>query len=215
MMAKHIMILAGLAPALLVGACADPMDATLNRGVESVHQPVVSRTDYVFDVQTANGALAPGEGARLAGWMESLRLSYGDHIAIDDPAPDTRARGEIAAEVSHYGLQVSHDAPITSAPVTPGTLRVVISRSSASVPDCPDYSLHSEPNFNNDTSSNYGCAVNSNLAAMVANPADLVRGQPGSGTIDQQTSTKAIDAYRKAPVTGTAGLKTENTKESQ
>jgi pilus assembly protein CpaD len=214
MMAKHIMILAGLAPALLVGACADPMGATVNRGVESVHQPVVARTDYVFDVQTAGGALAPGEGSRLAGWMESLRLGYGDHIAIDDPAIDAQARGQIAAQVSRYGLQLSHDAPVTAAPVTPGTLRVVISRSSAEVPGCPDWSLQSTPNFNNNTASNYGCAINSNLAAMVANPADLVRGQPGAETIDQQTSTKAIDAYRKAAPTGQAGLKAESTKGS-
>jgi pilus assembly protein CpaD len=215
MMTKQILILAGFAPALLVSACADPAGVTVNRGVESVHQPVVSRTDYVFDVQTANGALAPGEHERLVGWMQSLRLTYGDRVSIDDPAVDARARGEIAADVSRYGLQLSHDAPITSAPVTPGTLRVVISRNSASVPGCPDYSLRMEPNFNNDTSSNYGCGVNSNLAAMVANPADLVRGQPGAETIDQQTSTKAIDAYRKAPTTGAAGLKTESTKESQ
>jgi pilus assembly protein CpaD len=215
MMAKHIMILAGLAPALLVGACADPAGVTVNRGVESVHQPVVSRTDYVFDVQTAGGALAPGEFARLAGWMQSLRLTYGDHVAIDDPATDYRARGEIAAEVSRYGLQLSQDAPITAAPVTPGTLRVVISRSSAHVPGCPDYSLKMEPNFNNDTASNYGCGINSNLASMVANPADLVRGQPGAETIDQQTSNKAIDAYRKAPPTGQGGLKQESTKEIQ
>jgi len=214
MLAKHIMILAGLAPALALGACADQPGVTVNRGLESVHQPVVARTDYVFDVQTAGGALAPGEGARLAGWMESLRLGYGDHVAIDDPAADAQARGEIAAQVSRYGLQLSHDAPVTAAPVTPGTLRVVISRSSASVPGCPDWSLKDEPNFNNNTASNFGCAINSNLAAMVANPADFVRGQPGAETIDQQTSTKAIDAYRKAPTTGAAGLKSESTKES-
>ena len=29
--------------------------------------------------------------------------------------------------------------------------------------------------------SNFGCAVNGNLAAMVANPSDLVHGREGSG----------------------------------
>ena len=41
---------------------------------------------------------------------------------------------------------------------------------------------------------------------MVANPADLVRGQPGAETFDAKTSGKAIDTYRKARPTGKAGL---------
>jgi pilus assembly protein CpaD len=69
----------------------------------------------------------------------------------------------------------------------------------------------SQPEFNSNTSSNYGCAVNSNLAAMVANPADLVLGRPGAETIDPATSAKAIDSYRKTPPTGASGLKAEST----
>ena len=47
------------------------------------------------------------------------------------------------------------------------------------------------------TSSNYGCAVNSNLAAMIADPTDLVLGQAGSVTGDADTSSKAIKVYRR------------------
>jgi len=46
---------------------------------------------------------------------------------------------------------------------------------------------------------------------MVANPADLVRGQPGADSNDNISSTKAIDTYRKAPTTGAGGLKSEST----
>ena len=60
--------------------------------------------------------------------------------------------------------------------------------------------------------SNMGCAVNSNLAAMVANPEDLIHGREGSGVGDTLTSTKAVDAYRKAPPTGNKGLLDINTK---
>ena len=90
-------------------------------------------------------------------------------------------------------------------------VRVVVSRMKASVPGCPDFSRVSEPEFESNTSSNYGCAVNSNLAAMVANPADLVRGQPGADATDPATSAKAIDVYRKAAPTGAGGLKSEST----
>lgn len=200
-------IVTALAPALLLGACG----GTQNRGVESVHQPVVSRTDYIFDVNTSGSGLAPGERQRLAGWMASLRLGYGDKVSIDDPNPyGSGVREQVSAEVAHYGLLLSEEAPVTDAPVPSGTARIVISRMKATVPGCPDFSRASQPEFDSNTSSNQGCAVNSNLAAMVANPADLVRGQPGADSNDPSLSTKAIDSYRKAPPTGAGGLKSES-----
>lgn len=207
MMSKRNLILASLVPILALGGCG----GTLNRGLESVHQPVVTRTDYAFDVATDGQGLAPGEAQRLAGWMASLRLGYGDHVAIDDPSPYGATRGQVTAIVANYGLMVSNDAPVSGAPLAPGTARVIVSRTTATVPHCPDYSRMSQPEFNSNTSSNYGCAVNSNLAAMVANPADLVLGRPGSETIDPATSAKAIDSYRKTPPTGANGLKAEST----
>jgi pilus assembly protein CpaD len=196
-------LLASLAPALLLGGCM----GTENHGIESVHQPVVERTDYAFDVATAGGALAPGEDERLAGWMAAMRLGYGDRVAIDDPsAYATRSRQQVAELVAPYGLLLNSDAPVTQAPVTPGTLRIVVSRTRASVPGCPDWSRDAVSDFGSNTSSNYGCAVNGNLTAMVANPADLVRGQTGRDTNDAASSYKAIDAYRKKAPTGAAGI---------
>lgn len=196
-------ILASLVPMLLLGGCI----GTQNRGLESVHQPVVSRSDYALDLGVANGALAPGELQRLAGWMTAMRLGYGDQVAIDDPAADGfRARGDVAAVIARYGLLLSEAAPVTPAPLTPGSIRVVVSRMRATVPHCPDWSRDASNEFEANTSSDYGCATNTNLAAMIANPADLVRGAPGSETTDTMVSYKAIDTYRKKAPTGAGGL---------
>ena len=199
-MTKRLFLLAALAPAL-VGGCM----GTENRGLESVHQPVVSRTDYVLDLATVGDGLSTGETQRLAGWMDSMRLGYGDRVAIDDPAGSVRAHAAVAAVAGRYGMLIDADTPVTGAPVAPGTIRVVLSRMHASVPHCPDWSRDESSEFNSNTSSNQGCAVNSNLAAMIANPADLVRGQPGSGTTDPATSYRAIDAYRRAAPSGGGG----------
>ena len=196
-------ILASLLPALLLGGCM----GTENRGLESVHQPVVSRSDYAFDLGVAGGALAPGEQQRLADWMTMMRPAYGDRIAVDDAAFEApRARADVAAMVAGYGLVLGSDAPVTRAPRVPGTIRVVVSRLSAAVPQCPDWSRDSTNDFATNTSSNYGCAMNRNLAAMVANPADLIHGTPGNDTTDAAASYKAIDAYRRRVPTGAAGL---------
>ena len=68
-----------LGTAIAVAGCS----GTANRGVESVHQPVVTRAAYAFDVAAGTGGLAPGERARLAGWLETMRMRYGDEIGID------------------------------------------------------------------------------------------------------------------------------------
>ena len=209
MITRKILLASALAPALLLGACG----GTQNRGLESVHQPVVNRTDYVFDVNTSGNTLAPGEARRLAGWMASLRLGYGDRVAIDDPNPyGGGIRDEVSSEIAHYGLLLSDDTPVTGAAIAPGTARIIVSRMKASVPGCPDFSRVSHPEFESNTSSNQGCAINSNLAAMIANPADLVRGQPGAETNDTAVSTRAIGTFRKATPTGAGGLKDAGTK---
>jgi pilus assembly protein CpaD len=191
---QRLALAAILLPTVLVGGCG----GTLNRSVDSVHQPVVSRTDYSFDVQNTGSGLASGEAQRLAGWFASLRLGYGDRVQVDDAgSPDPTALDEIAAQAQRYGLILADTAPVTAGQVAPGTIRVVVSRLTASVPGCPDYSRQYEPNFGAHTSSNYGCATNSNLAAMIARPEDLVRGQPGADVSDPMTASKPIVALRE------------------
>lgn len=199
--------------ALAMAALALAGCGTRNRGLESVHQPVVERGDYAFDVATDGEGLARGEADRLAGWMASLRLGYGDRVSVDaNGAGDGAVRDDVSAEAARYGLLVSDDAPITQGAIAPGTARVIVSRMRASVPSCPDHSRVSGIEFEGNTQSNYGCALNSNLAAMVANPVDLVRGQTGDPTGDAAVSFKAIDQLRKAPPTGAGGLQAASTR---
>ncbi len=206
MRASHIATLIGMSIAL--SACG-----TENRGLESVHQPVVSRSNYVLDIGTGYDGLAPGEVSRVSGWFESLRLGYGDRVSIDAPGGDSAATREaIAGVAAHYGLLVDSTAPVTSGEIAPGKVRVVVSRTSASVPGCPDWSDKHGNDFNSNVFSNFGCSVNSNLAAMVANPEDLVFGQRATGANDASTAAKAIKSYRDRPPTGAQDLKQESSR---
>jgi len=181
------------------------------RGVAAVNVPVVSRADYALDVAAPGGSLPSSEAGRLDGWFRSLQLGYGDSIYVD--GPDARdAKVDVARVAGRYGMLVSNGSPVTTGAIQPGTVRVVVSRTSASVPGCPNWSVPSQPSLGNASMSNYGCSVNANLAAMVANPEDLVHGREGSGVGDTLTATKAVETYRKAAPTGTQGLKDINTK---
>ncbi|HET6534870.1 MAG TPA: CpaD family pilus assembly lipoprotein [Sphingomicrobium sp.] len=185
-----------------------------DQGLSALHVPVVTSADYVFDAAAPGGALAPGEADRLNGWFQGLGLGYGDSVYVDGAYADA-ARGQVAALAGRYGMMVSAGAPVTTGMVQPGTVRVVVSRRRADVPGCPDWGLLSEPNVDNRTMSNFGCGVNSNIAAMVANPEDLVHGQEGSGVGDTRTASKAVIYYRSQPPSGTKGLQDISTKGSQ
>lgn len=178
-----------------------------NRSLDSVHQPVVSRTNYTLDLASGPGGISIPEQRRLAGWFEAMDLRYGDKISVDDPLGNPSTQASVEAVASRHGLLVSGEAPPTPGVVNAGTVRVVVTRTTASVPGCPDWSAKSDTNLGNGTSTNYGCATNSNLAAMVADPEHLLRGARGSGETVVMSSTKAIDSYREAKPTGENGLK--------
>jgi pilus assembly protein CpaD len=182
-----------------------------DRGVEAVNVPVVTRADYVFDVAAPGGSLAPSERARLDAWFRGLDLGYGDSIFVDAPYAET-ARYDVARVAGNYGMMLEPGAPVTAGAVPNGMVRVIVSRSRAEVPNCPNWSVPSQPNYNNRTMSNFGCGVNSNLAAMVANPEDLVHGREGAVTVDPNTGTKAVVLYRSTAPTGSKGLQDISTK---
>jgi len=208
--------MASKSAALLIAAalsgCAYHPGPVPNAGISAVNEPVLSRSDYVFDAAAPGGNLPPSEAARLDSWFSGLDLRYGDNVYVDAGAYSEAARAEVAGIAGKYGLLVSPGAPVTAGSVQPGNVRVIVSRTIASVPNCPNWERQSQPNYNNESMPGYGCAVNGNLAAMVANPEDLFHGREGTGVLDTATATKAVNVYRTQPATGTGGLKEINTK---
>jgi len=207
-MTRNIMLLL-LASA--ASACQTSVPDKPARGVAAVNVPVVTRADYAFDLAAPDGALSESESARLDAWFRSLELGYGDTIYVDGPYA-YGARDDVARVAGNYGLLVAAGAPMSAGAVPPGTVRVIVARTRASVPDCPNWERPAQPSIDHVSMPNFGCGVNGALAAMVANPQDLVHGREGSGVGDNRTAVKAVDSYRKAAPTGTSGLQDINTK---
>ncbi|TCD06901.1 pilus assembly protein CpaD [Erythrobacteraceae bacterium CFH 75059] len=198
--------LAGCAVAL--GGCGGMPG---NRSLDSTKQAVVERTTMALDLSTSFDGLPIAERQRLDGWFQAMNLRYGDRVAVNDSAGNPATRQAVAELAGRYGLLLS-DAPAFAAGSAPaGQVRVVVVRSVASMPGCPDWSARSDINLANATYPNFGCAINGNLAAMVANPEDLIQGQAGTGETVVLTSTKAINSYREQAPTGTGGLKETST----
>ena len=135
-----------------------------------------------------------------------MRLGYGDKVTIDDPADRGDVRDAVGRSVARYGLLLSDDRPLTNAPVGRGTVRVcgqpdegvgswlprLVARTRASsMTRTPRPTMAAPPN--------------ASLAAMIANPEDLVHGHGTTGGSDPSRIAKAIDAFRKAAPSGGGG----------
>jgi pilus assembly protein CpaD len=196
--------------ALLAG-CAPSLDAGANTSVYSVRQPVVERNDFALDLATSASGLPVSEQQRLVDWFETMNLRYGDRIALDGTTMSDAVRDDVSEIAARYGLLLADGAPLTSGYVQPGMVRVVITRSRAYVPGCPDWEGRSSENLGNRTSAGFGCAINGNIAAMVADPQHLLEGAKGTGETVVMSSTKAIDTYRNQAPTGGGGLRAVTT----
>lgn len=184
-----------LCAAGLVLSLAQP--AAAQTGVDPIHQPIVQRSDYILDLPAEDG-LSAQDVQRLGSWLAALSPAYGDSIGLDPAgeAPDAEVRSLIANVVSHYGLTLAASAPVTQGVLAPRHIRIVLSRTTASVPGCPDWSRPGRTNSARFNLSNYGCATNASLAAMVADPNDLLVGRKARPATLSPVSGRVIDAYK-------------------
>lgn len=197
-----------LAAALALPLAACGPETGFNKGMQSVHQPVVAQQNYIYDVQGADGSLSPAERGRLTGWLDSLDVGYGDHVAIamDENYVTPAMRDGIAEVLSKRGMLIEEDSSAQAGRAPYGSVRLILRRATASVPGCPNWNRKQETDMVGGLSSNYGCATNGNLAAMVADANDLVRGQAVNSDLRTATSNNAIKVYREKAPTGSGGL---------
>lgn len=209
---KNLQKLAMLGLVATLAGCGG--GANSNRSLDSVHQPIVTSEVFSFDVATVGSELPPSEQGKLNGWLDAMGVAYGDRIAIEDPSLYGKgaATAQIRAIIERRGLLVSDAVPVTAGSVASGNLRITITRATAKVPGCPNWDTTKSSSDKNATSSNYGCASNSNLAAMVADPNDLIKGS-GANSNDPSAATKPIRVFRESEPTGKGGLKDTATSE--
>lgn len=188
-------ILAAASPAMAKTKTKTPV----NRGLESVNQPVVQHTEFVFDA-TPDGynSLSHSERERILDWFDAIELGYGDRVSIANDGLYGNRKGGVSVAVAElvgrYGLLMAEDTPRTAGEAPSGAVRIVVSRSTASVPGCPNWSNRFEADLQGGLSSEYGCAINGNLAAMVADPEDLVRGRQTHSILRGATASRAVKA---------------------
>ena len=191
-----------LAAAALGTLAACQPAGTQHAEVSASHVPTVSRSVMTHDL-SYDGAeqFSVNELAELNEWLSSVEVRYGDRISFDDANPigSTARQRAVAALIGQRGLLLRENGPVTDPPLGEGTARVVVVRAVASVPECPNHARKSNPEMQGSLTSNYSCASASNLAAMIADPNDLVAGKSYTGSPANTDKSEGLPSGSAAP----------------
>ncbi|MFK8253400.1 CpaD family pilus assembly protein [Ancylobacter terrae] len=205
--------------ATLAGACTPQLaDREITGSISSdyrVNHPIrMVDGQYSIDlfVGAGRGGLTPDQRAQVAQLAGMWRRESSGALTIFVPSgtPNERTSSGTAREVrsmlTAYGVPAGaiHTRAIRPQLAQPGDLapiRLVYSRVQAEVDGCglwPDDlgPTMARSSFENRPYYNFGCSTQKNLAAMVANPEDLVQPRPETPPWAARRQT-VIEAYTK------------------
>lgn len=199
---------AALASVLVAGSCASRGMMTDDSGTMSdpaVNHPISVEPSFrEMKVNFAGPAgMNPDDAARFDNFLADYRAHGNGSLGISVPAgaPSHAAITYFAERAASTGI--SRDKILVSTHDTAdGDYRVDVSyiTYTASTDRCGDWSENLAFTLDNQTSKNFGCSVQHNMAAMVADPRDLLgprRFEPG----DANRAAVVLDNYEQGKPT--------------
>lgn len=195
----------------ITGAPDVPYDYRLRHPISIVEK---DHTLRVF-IGVNRGSLTPAQRAEVLGFAQSWRDEATGGVIIDLPVGTANERSSAAAVQEIRSILAASGVPpqsmvVRGYHVTPRTLapvRISYPHMAAQAGPCGLWPEDIGPSLNRDYNENqppwnYGCATQRNLAAMVANPADLVQPRAETPTYTMRRTT-VLEHYRAGQATGT------------
>jgi len=177
-----------LAVALLISGCSNPPQ----QSVEAVHPIVVEQTTAILEVPV-NAIVAPGTKNRIAAFARRY-AAYGEGpitIAWPNGTDSAAAVASAAATLTSVGVERQQIVEGAYDPQTSDKPQMILSyeQMSAVAKECSTARHDPGTNFKNTRAGYFGCSSQNNLAAMIAQPSDLVIPRAISGSnISRRTS---------------------------
>ena len=202
----YLLRAAAIGAILVAGSCSVSNDGPTVWEDGARNHPITVEPSY-RDLKVQFGAGADGmssdDAAKFDSFLTDYRLHGNGSLGISVPSgAASRAAityfGERAAAsgISRDKILVStHDA-------ANGDRRVDVSyiAYTAHTQACGDWSENESFTIDNQTPRNFGCSVQQNIAAMVADPRDLL-GPGGQGPVDTARRAAVLDHYEKGEIT--------------
>jgi pilus assembly protein CpaD len=201
-----VLVAGGLLP--LLSACSgQPTKTWSESNVEKRNKVELTRLTHDVDFGPEARSLTDSAARSLDDFLVNSNVGLYDELSLDIPVGDKDQPSDIdlkretalTAFLKSRGLKVATALTPYGAEPKPGTVRLVVSRYVVTPPPCPDWSKPAGADYQNQPSSNYGCATTSALGQMIANPHDLIEGRSYSGA-DGTVAAKAIQNYHENKV---------------
>lgn len=172
-----------LAMALLLAGCSTELASFDDTYVPATAQEIfpikVVERPVRLTVQTGPGGLLPGEVSAVTRFGKDAAARASTPISLHySPASKTgrQAASQTAAILEKQGLPRN---AIIAAPDGKGhALTLTFSAKVAETKPCGSWTENLRPNQFNEPGTAFGCAVQQNVAAMVANPGDFEEARP-------------------------------------
>lgn len=204
-----------IALAALLSGCANAQRDSIVVGAvpddyRTNHPIVISEKEQKIDLPVGAGerGMTHTQRAALMGFLDTYDRSAAPVLTIVVPSGSANEIAAKAASRDFYRLAVSSGvrsnriavmsyqagATETSAPI-----RVAFTSIKAQTDKCGRWPADLSDTTDNKNYANFGCAYQNNLAAQIANPADLI-GPRKPSDIDAENRDTVINIYRKREI---------------
>jgi pilus assembly protein CpaD len=198
----YLLRAAALASILVAGSCSVVNNGNTISEDGAANHPIVVEPSYRdIKVQYAGGTtgMAAGDAVKFDGFLTDYRAHGNGSLGISVPdGPYAHAEITFFAERA-AASGISRDKILVSThDVAGGDYWVDVSyiTYTASADSCGDWSENLAFTAENQTPKNFGCSVQHNIAAMVADPRDLL-GPREAGADDATRRQTYMDLYEK------------------
>lgn len=184
MVKVRLISLVAMVASLSLGGCADwqrhmqnSLPAPTPMYADKTITVAPTRSVHTVSFTDGSSKLAPEQAAYLEAFLAQSVVESGTVVMVEHPSSRLRLAHNRASAVEgwlrSHGYAVSQ---VKASSAAEGQVNLMVDHLVALGPNCPNWEHHPYETFSAQQSPNMGCADRTNLAAMVANPRDLVSG---------------------------------------
>jgi pilus assembly protein CpaD len=204
-MTKTVLRVASIAAVVLAGSCAAPFNGGDGLVADpAANHPIVVEPHFnaiKLSFSAPEAGLLPDDSDKFAAFVADYLSRGSGSISISaPPGQDARATFDyFSTRLFNMGVPKSR-IMVGTHEGNDQRVELGFIAYKASTAPCGDWSENTANTAGNRTAANFGCAVQQNIAAQVADPRDLIEMRP-SDPPDATRRAQVIDNYEKGRVT--------------
>ena len=203
MITRNTFRLASVLAVLVAGSCETPPDnqPTPLFADGAANHPITAEPVYRSLKLPASPVLSNGDATDLAAFVDDYLSRGNGAISVTVPQGPNSSQTITALDERLADLGVPRSRILVGAQeAADGRVEIGYVSFEAHVEPCGDWSVNAADTSNNLPMPNFGCSVQHNIAAMAADPRDLVQSR-GLGSADAVRRMQVLNNYEKAQTT--------------